>query len=476
MLFRSNEVEVTIKTKSDLTDNTYVPKANELVYDTNRKILVIGDGTTSLGSLKAFYGNSTLTANDITTALGYTPEDSSKKGQANGYAPLDANGKVPTGNLPDALTNTYSKTEIDSKDTATLNSATTLVNTEATRAKGIEAGLRTDLDNHINNAVIHVTQADKDKWNAKIDKSDLTDYDNHISDTVIHVTQADKDKWNGMNKAYYVTNVSDLPATGNQIGNIGYVQVSAAGVTPVVCDQYLWDGTAWKQLDANQVSLTFTWGALQGKPASTPLAIDNAVTVAHSHTNKTVLDKIGQSAAGNFTYDGVEIGVKVVFLANENMLPTIGESDTLYVIYEDGRVRNYPSISVWKDGSYQVLGRGTQESAPAVGDMSILQAEYFSVVKGSQYKITFSPNQYFAFLPVEILREIEGLKNQEKIIVTVDDPAMFKYNDDLLNVNASSKLTISIKEKETDLDTVSDFYYSHVDIDLSDYKDIDNIG
>lgn len=471
-----NEVEVTIKTKSDLTDNTYVPKANELVYDTNRKILVIGDGTTSLGSLKAFYGNSTLTANDITTALGYTPEDSSKKGQANGYAPLDANGKVPTGNLPDALTNTYSKTEIDSKDTATLNSATTLVNTEATRAKGIEAGLRTDLDNHINNAVIHVTQADKDKWNAKIDKSDLTDYDNHISDTVIHVTQADKDKWNGMNKAYYVTNVSDLPATGNQIGNIGYVQVSAAGVTPVVCDQYLWDGTAWKQLDANQVSLTFTWGALQGKPASTPLAIDNAVTVAHSHTNKTVLDKIGQSAAGNFTYDGVEIGVKVVFLANENMLPTIGESDTLYVIYEDGRVRNYPSISVWKDGSYQVLGRGTQESAPAVGDMSILQAEYFSVVKGSQYKITFSPNQYFAFLPVEILREIEGLKNQEKIIVTVDDPAMFKYNDDLLDVNASSKLTISIKEKETDLDTVSDFYYSHVDIDLSDYKDIDNIG
>ena len=92
------------------------------------------------------------------------------------------------------------------------------------------------------------------------------------------------------------------------------------------------------------------------------------------------MDKIGQSAAGNFTYDGVEIGVKVMFLANENMLPTIGELDTLYVIYEDGRVRNYPSISVWKDGSYQVLGRGTQDSAPAVGDMSILQAEYFSVV------------------------------------------------------------------------------------------------
>ena len=53
---------------------------------------------------------------------------------------------------------------------------------------------------------------------------------------------------------------------------------------------------------------------------------------------------------------------------------------------------------------------------------------------------------------------------------------MFSYNEDLLDISASSKLTISIKEKETDLDTVSNFYYSHVDVNLDDYKDIDNIG
>lgn len=470
-----NEIELTLKTKSDVTDNTYIPKENELIWDTSRKILVIGDGKTTLGGLDAFYNN-TLTASDVTSALGYTPEDSSKKGQANGYAPLDANGLVPTANLPASLTDTYSKKEIDDKDTATLNSATTLVNTEATRAKGVEAGLRTDIDNHIADTVKHTTQAEKDAWNAKVNKSDLTNYDNHISDTVIHVTQADKDKWNGMNKAYFVTSLSDLPATGNQIGNIAYVQKSAVGVTPIVCDQYIWDGTSWKQLDAQQISLSFTWGNLQGKPASTPLSIDNTVTVAHSHTNKTVLDKIGQSAAGNFTYNGVEIGVKVIFFANENMLPTIGEEDTLYVIYEDARVRNYPSISVWRNGSYQVLGRGTQDAPPQVGDMSILQAEYFSVVKDSKYNITVSSNQYFAFMPVEILREIEGLKDQDRTIVTIDDPSMFKYNKDLLDINQSSKLTISIKDKEADLDTVSDFYYFHVDVDLSDYKDIDNIG
>lgn len=469
-----NDVEITVKTKSDATDNTYIPNANELVWDTNRKILVIGDGTTTLGSLSAFYEN-TLTASDITTALGYVPEDKAEKGQANGYAPLDANGIVPTQHLPAALTDVYSKTEVDTKDTTVLNSATTLINTEATRAQNIETGLRTDLDNHINDNTKHVTQTEKDTWNNKVEQSDLTPFNNHITDTVIHVTQTEKDKWNGMNKAYYVTSVSDLPATGNSIGNIGYVQISAAGITPVVCDQYIWDGTSWKQLDASQVSLTFTWGNLQGKPSSTPLSIDNSVTIAHNHTNKTVLDKIGQSATGNFTYDGVEIGVKVLFLANENLLPPVGDLDTLYVIYEDSRVRNYPSISVYKDGSYQVLGRGTQDSAPVVGDMSILQAEYFSVVKDSSYKIKVTQNQFFAFMPLEILKEVPGLTNQTKTLVDMNDAGEYTYNENLLDIDSNKKLTISIKSIPTTLDTVSDFYYSHTDIDLDDYKDIDNI-
>lgn len=470
-----NLIEISVKEKSDLTDNLFIPKKNELVWDSNREILVIGDGITSLGSLKEFYSKG-ISSSDILAAIGYTPEDISNKGQANGYAPLDSNGKVPTANLPDALTDTYSKVEIDNKDTNTLNAATTLVNAEATRAKGIENGLRSDLDTHIADTVQHTAQSEKDAWDAKVDTSDLVPYDNHISDIVIHVTQGDKDRWDGMNKAYYVTNVSDLPGNDNQVGNIGYVQVSLPGTIPVVCDQYLWDGTSWKLIDGSKISLQFNWGNLQGKPASTPLSIDNTVTIAHSHTNKTVLDKIGQSAAGNFTYDGVEIGVKVVFLVNENLLPVIGESDTLYVIYEDSRVRNYPSISVWRDGSYQILGRGTQEAAPVVGDMNILQSEYFSVVKGSKYMITVTPNQYFAFMPVEILKEIEGLKDQPKEIITVNDPSMFNYNEDLLDISASSKLTISIKEKETVLDTVSNFYYSHIDVNLDDYKDIDNIG
>lgn len=469
-----NDIEITVNRKSSSTSTTYVPKAGELVYDTDRNILVIGDGTSNLGTLDAFY-EGTLTSSDVVNALGFMPEDSTKKGQANGYAPLDANGKVPAANLPDAVTNTYSKTEIDNKDAATLASATTLVNTEASTARTNENAIRTDLTNHINDNTRHVTQTDKDNWNAKVDQSDLTPFNNHITDTVIHVTQADKDKWNGMTTVYYVTNVSDLPTTNVVVGNMGYVQKSAAGVTPVVCDQYIWDGTSWLPYDAGQISLQFNWGNIQGKPSSTPLAIDNAVTVAHSHNNINVLNKIGQSASGNFTYDGVEIGAVVTFLGNDNLLPAVGKDNSLYVVLEDSRVRNYPSISVWKDGAYQPLGRGIQDSAPVVGDMQILQAEYYSVADNTSQKITVTQNQYFAFMPVEILKEIEGLKNQSREIVTLDDPADYIYDKDLLSIDNSSKLKIDIKSKSTNLDTVSDYFYSSVDIDLSYYKDIDSI-
>lgn len=434
----------------------------------------MGDGVTSVINLRPFYED-TLTSNDVINALGFTPENSANKGQANGYAPLDGNGRVPAANLPPSLTDTYSKAEIDSKDTNTLTQATTLINQEAATARANETAIRNDLNTHTSNTAIHVTQSQKDNWDAKVDPSGLTNYDNHISNTVIHVTQNDKDKWNGMNKAYYVMSKSDFPTTGNQIGNIGYVQISAVGVTPVVCDQYLWDGTKWVQLDSNQVTLSMTWGNINGKPTSTPLSIDNAIALAHNHPNKIALDKIGQSPSGAFTYDGQEIGVRVVFVANQSLLPAKGVADTLYVVYEDSRVRNYPSISVWRDGAFQILGRGTQDAPPQVGDMSILQNEYFSVTKDSKHKIKVKQNQYFAFLPLEILKEIPGKTNQNRAITNFEEPNDFSYDDTLISIS-SSKLQIKIADLPTLIDNVSDQYHSYVDVDLSKYKDIEGIA
>ena len=49
------------------------------------------------------------------------------------------------------------------------------------------------LDDHINNAIIHVTTDEKDTWNAKLDSTDLTV---HTNNTEIHVTANDKNNWN----------------------------------------------------------------------------------------------------------------------------------------------------------------------------------------------------------------------------------------------------------------------------------------
>ena len=470
-----NEIQLTISKKDSSSDEgNYIPKAQEFVYDSDRKVIVLGDGKTTLRNLRAFY-NVSIVENDVLSALGYTPESVLNKGQANGYAPLDANGLVPIGNLPRNLTDTYSKTEIDSKDSDTLTNVTGLINSEASIARNNENLIKSDLDTHITNNVIHVTQSDKDAWNNKVEQTDLTDLNNHITDSIIHVTQSDKDKWDGMNQAFFVNNVKDLPTADNKIGYIGYVKTSPDGITPIACETYIWDGTSWQKLDQNQISLDFKWGNIIDKPKSTVLSIDNSVKVAHNHNNKTVLDKIEQSTTGNFMYDGVEIGVKAKFFNTEKDLDSNGEENTLYVVYSDSRVRGFPSISVWRDGAFQILGRGTQEAPVTVGDMNILQAEYFSVEANKSFVINLTSNQFFAFMPVEILKEIPGEKDQEKILVDFSNSSDFKYNDNLLDISKDLHLKISIKEIPTILDKVDDTYFSSVEIDLSEFKDIDLI-
>lgn len=478
-----NEYKITINNKTENDNSADIPAANELVWYTKvddgtgevSHELLVGDGVKTLAELEPFYLKSYGRA-DIINLIGFEPESSLNKGQANGYAPLDENGKVPEGNLPDNLIDAYSKDETDTLIDGTATMLTAMINAESSRATTIEGQIQTSLTDHVDNDSIHVTQNEKDTWDAKVDEDALLPFTNHISDTAIHVTQSDKDKWDGMQQAYFVTKVADLPTTAS-IGNIGYVQTSAAGVVPIVCEQYLWDGTAWKLLDSEGVSITFNWDNLIGKPAATPMTIDNVVTIAHNHTNKSVLDKIGQSAGGAFTYDGIEIGIKALFYENDELLPEEGSPDTLYVVYADSRTRQYPSVSVYKDDAFQILGKGAQENAPVVGDMQILQAEYYSVKANSSYTINYStPNQFFCFLPVEILKEIAGATNQNYTLVNFDNPNNFSYNENFLKIDSTSFCTIDKKILKTTIETVSDDYISYVEVNIDDYKDIEGIS
>lgn len=67
-------------------------------------------------------------------------------------------------------------------------------------------------------------------------------------------------------------------------------------------------GVFTKLAEYESMDFAVSWANISGKPTSSPAQIDNAVSLAHSHTNKTQLDKIGENGNGNLTYNGTEVG------------------------------------------------------------------------------------------------------------------------------------------------------------------------
>lgn len=65
--------------------------------------------------------------------------------------------------------------------------------------------------------------------------------------------------------------------------------------------------TTWyKVSEYESLDLTLTWDAIQGKPTSTPAQIDDAVSKAHTHANKTVLDDL-TDVNGQLAYKGAPV-------------------------------------------------------------------------------------------------------------------------------------------------------------------------
>jgi hypothetical protein len=70
---------------------------------------------------------------------------------------------------------------------------------------------------------------------------------------------------------------------------------------------YVWRAATnqWIKLtEYESMDLTITWAMIQGKPTSSPSAIDTAVSNSHTHSNMTQLSKVGEDANGDFTYNG----------------------------------------------------------------------------------------------------------------------------------------------------------------------------
>ncbi len=70
---------------------------------------------------------------------------------------------------------------------------------------------------------------------------------------------------------------------------------------------YVWRAATsqWIKLtEYESLDLSLTWASIDGKPTSSPSAIDAAVANSHTHINLTELSKIGEDANGDLTYNG----------------------------------------------------------------------------------------------------------------------------------------------------------------------------
>lgn len=89
-----------------------------------------------------------------------------------------------------------------------------------------------------------------------------------------------------------------------------YVFVENATADPTVTSGgatyiYKLSTSSWIKIsEAESLDVVLNWNNIVGKPSSSPAQIDAAVANSHTHTNKTQLDKVGEDAGGNFTYNG----------------------------------------------------------------------------------------------------------------------------------------------------------------------------
>lgn len=65
--------------------------------------------------------------------------------------------------------------------------------------------------------------------------------------------------------------------------------------------------TTYKLAEYESMDVTLEWANIDGRPTATPAQIDAAVGASHSHSNKSILDKLSEDADG-LLFDGEAVG------------------------------------------------------------------------------------------------------------------------------------------------------------------------
>lgn len=67
---------------------------------------------------------------------------------------------------------------------------------------------------------------------------------------------------------------------------------------------YNTSNSTWTKIsEAESLDVSLTWAGIVGKPNSSASDIDIAVTNSHTHSNKEILDKVGEDSNGSLVYN-----------------------------------------------------------------------------------------------------------------------------------------------------------------------------
>jgi hypothetical protein len=155
-----------------------------------------------------------------------------QKNAANGVAPTDSSNKVPVANLPDGTTSAKGVVQLNSATNST--STTQAATPSAVKAAYDKANTaQSEIDTHEANTVIHVTQSDKDNWNAKETPSGAQAKANAAETNAINFA-----KTNNMVYIKDTRSVNSLPSdyvpTANDRGlYVEFKYLSTVGITGV---------------------------------------------------------------------------------------------------------------------------------------------------------------------------------------------------------------------------------------------------
>jgi hypothetical protein len=126
---------------------------------------------------------------------------------------------------------------------------------------------------------------------------------------------------------------------------------------------------------------------------------------------------------------------------------------------------------VWKGSGYEILGRGLGDSSIVVGDMVIQQKELFSVVAGSDFMLTLAPNLTFAFMPLEILKMVQGATNQSLPYSNFSNPFLFTYHNELVRIQSGIYVSAYDLTMELYASAGARNYFSKT-IDITNYHSV----